>query len=163
MRYFSQLYFPVLFCWGVLLLAGCATPERILPRDNGNWQLSRMDVDLILDGGAVESFNLPDNTTALAFDSTNYASVSFEGNGNGEFTNVQFQISFRWSYDRQEEEITLDFSVPFLGRLDQMKFQVLSSDRDAQSWRLENRYQVDNPFTREPGELVEVIQWQLIK
>lgn len=153
MRYFT---FPLL----ALLLMACTPVDRVLPQDDGTWQLTRM----------IYEYNL-DFDNIVSIDTVDQGPVVFRSDGNGYWqndwspskTDSVNQDLFTWSVIEEGDEVVMTFEEPLadFGNVQSVTFQVLENERDRQLWRADITGKAYNPLRSDSSDLAIRWQWTL--
>lgn len=136
------------------LLTSCQpSPEQILPRQEGEWRVSRLIYEYILVSDQIESL-----------DTLNYALMTFSEGGSAQisrFDNDTLSLgAASWAVP-ESDKVSFEFDrIDFRGQREFL-FQVLESKRDAQLWRAENVLTVYDPLRRDSVEARVLLQMDL--
>lgn len=156
MRHLINSRFQQAFIWGILgfltLLCACRpSPDTLLLRQEGNWELKRevyeefLDLDLI--GGR---------------DSLNQGSLSFFVTENGSWVLPDSSlIDFTWVYDKEEELMSLAFDEIIFADKQAFDFKVVENSARKQIWESVSIEYIWNPLQQDTSERRILARWQL--
>jgi hypothetical protein len=139
------------------LLFSCNTPDRLLPKGETGWNLSRSIEELSLDNSLIDSEILED-VGRMVFLESGEALLTLPDSS---------QQNYQWAYDDEENEMLFPDLVyeglisSTVIRQEGFSFNILESKSKEQLWRAEVEQKIFNPFTQDSGLARIVIQWKL--
>ena len=115
-------YCLVLVCL-LLTLAACTRVDKVLPKNEGAWQLNQTRIQVYMDAELQSDTTIYDGSALVP------PVYTFQKGGSGTLVGQGFDLTFEWSYDNNANDLSLVFN-----NSTSYTYSVLESSSSDQVW-----------------------------